>query len=391
MPFVGGLLSFLLGSRNIPLIGNALVLNQFTAPAFVMCIAAIVLFGLLYCVFKDSIPKPKKKGKPTSTSAALVYSNASAAKYLMGAPSDVSLALSNPDGEEEEWPPAEFRKNGDASSGPTGLFVDSEDEEEARRTPAHSAATRDVERGAVTQSDCHRSMDANGYSRIQPGEEGGGSGTPSVANGHRGSSENGGHEEEGEGRGCRDWLCRCSMPSLPNMLIYGGFLLNLSTKGTIACFETLGAEYAMTHFGMSSAEAGSVFATFGSMGVISLLSMRAICRFYNDVQIVLGGMVVMMVACILFIPCPTGAAGIPMFLWAVFLMYSVGYPIGHTAVSPRPHPPPASFIITFSFSVAQRYFHALDGRRGQPCVPVYVEKLTVELQRNVKADPHIAG
>lgn len=62
----------------------------------------------------------------------------------------------------------------------------------------------------------------------------------------------------------------CRMPSLPDMLIYGGFLLNMSTKGTIACFETLGAEYAMTHFGMTSAEAGSTFATFGTIGVVSL-------------------------------------------------------------------------------------------------------------------------
>lgn len=360
MPFVGGLLSFLLGPRSIPLIGDILVLDQFTAPAFVMCVAAVVLFGLLYCVFKDSIPKPKKKGKPTSTSAALVYSDASAAKYLMGAPSDVSLALSN--GGEEEWPPAEFRKNGDASSGPSGLFMDmdSEDEEEARRTPANSAATRDAERGAVTLSDCHRSMNANGYNRVQDGEgEGGGGGPPSVVNGVRGGSSEdgrGGGEAAGEGghgAGWRGWCC--SMPSLPDMLIYGGFLLNMSTKGTIACFETLGAEYAMTHFSMTSAEAGSIFATFGSIGVVSLLSMRVICRFYNDVQIVLGGMAVMMVACTLFIPAPTGVAGLPMFLWAVFLMYSVGYPIGHTAVSfffcavslqfSEPPPPPFCFCV----------------------------------------------
>ncbi len=61
--------------------------------------------------------------------------------------------------------------------------------------------------------------------------------------------------------------------------------------------------------------------------------MRVICRYFNDVQIVLGGMAVMIVACLMFVPSPAGASGLPMFLWAVFLMYSVGYPIGHTAVS----------------------------------------------------------
>ena len=323
MPIVGGLLSFLLGPRAFPIIGDILVINQFTAPAFVMCIAALVIFGLLYVVFKDSTPKPIKKGKPTSTSPALVCSDASAAKYLMGAPSDVSLALSTT--EDEEWPPAEFRKNGDASIGPARLFVNSDDGEEARRARAHTNATRDVpERGAMSPLHCQRSMDGNGRCGQIPG---GGEGGVSFV--HSGLLADEGLKGGGGGGG--GW--RCAMPSLPDMLIYGGFLLNMSTKGTIACFETLGAAYAMTHFSMTSANAGAVFATFGSIGVVSLLSMRVICRFYNDVQIVLGGMSLMMIACLLFVPAPAGISGLPMFLWAVFLMYAVGYPIGHTAVS----------------------------------------------------------
>lgn len=65
----------------------------------------------------------------------------------------------------------------------------------------------------------------------------------------------------------------------------------------------------------------------------SLLSMRVLCRYFNDVQIVLGGMVVMIVACMMFVGKPEGPSGLPLFMWAVFLMYSIGYPIGHTAVS----------------------------------------------------------
>lgn len=60
--------------------------------------------------------------------------------------------------------------------------------------------------------------------------------------------------------------------------------------------------------------------------------MRVLCRYFNDVEIVLGGMGVMIVACLMFVPNPQGPSGLPLFLWAVFLMYSVGYPIGHTAV-----------------------------------------------------------
>lgn len=77
-----------------------------TPQAFVMMVAALVLLSLLKFVFKDSIPKAKKSTKTakqvaTSTKrstplvkeeAAIAYSQLSAAKYLMGAPSDVSLA-----------------------------------------------------------------------------------------------------------------------------------------------------------------------------------------------------------------------------------------------------------------------------------------------------------
>lgn len=53
------------------------------------------------------------------------------------------------------------------------------------------------------------------------------------------------------------WLARklrLRLPSRGDMLIYGGFLLNVSTKGTISCFETIGAAYAITTFSLTSAE-----------------------------------------------------------------------------------------------------------------------------------------
>lgn len=81
-----------------------------------------------------------------------------------------------------------------------------------------------------------------------------------------GSNRYGGLPTEGRGEGQHR---EEPVPSFPGMLIYGGFLLIMSTRGTMACFETLGAEYAMTHFGMTSAEAGSTFATFGMIGVVS--------------------------------------------------------------------------------------------------------------------------
>lgn len=77
-----------------------------SSQAFFMMVAALVLLSLLKLVFKDSIPRAKKitkTAKQVATSmeqstrlvkeeAAIAYSQLSAAKYLMGAPSDVSLA-----------------------------------------------------------------------------------------------------------------------------------------------------------------------------------------------------------------------------------------------------------------------------------------------------------
>ena len=81
-------------------------------------------------------------------------------------------------------------------------------------------------------------------------------------------------------------------------------------------------------------KAGSLFAICGAIGVASLLSMRLLCRHFDDVQLVLGGMTLMILTCAtLAFPTQAGPAGLRLFVGAVFLMYSVGYPIGHTAVS----------------------------------------------------------
>ena len=70
--------------------------------------------------------------------------------------------------------------------------------------------------------------------------------------------------------------------------------------------------------------------------MVSLLSMRLFCRYFNDVQLVLGGVSLMIASCALFVGSPSGPTGLHVFFLAVFLLYSVGYPIGHTAVSNVP-------------------------------------------------------
>ncbi|CAM9297597.1 unnamed protein product [Discosporangium mesarthrocarpum] len=316
MPFAGAFLSHLLLDNEYPLAGP-FKLNQFTAPAYIMAGAAVINFCLLKTIFQDSTPLPKKKkdkrnspppplllGDGTtagegldkvypSSSSALVASNASLSSKGFGSmlstiPSSLncsetstSPATATSSSVGDMWPPKELK-----------------DEEEG-----------------WSRSEATIFLNGGGDSTLQ----------------ERSLSKSYGRDSAE--RLVEPQPCPCLRPpSEMDLLIFGGFLLNMSTKGTIACFETLGAEYSMNHFGLTSSEAGVVFATFGAMGVVALLSIRVLCKLFNDVQIVLGGLVMMIGSCILFLPSPSGMNQLPLFLWAVFLMYAVGYPIGHTAV-----------------------------------------------------------
>jgi ceroid-lipofuscinosis MFS transporter 7 len=126
------------------------------------------------------------------------------------------------------------------------------------------------------------------------------------------------------------WLCRVTVY---DCCILGCMLLNVSTKGSIASFETLGIAIAQDYFDMLASRAGIIIATCGAFGVGALLSMGRLEQRFTDVQIITGGMLVM----------ATGIASLtaissdetnPSWTYcvAMFLIYSVGYPIGHTAV-----------------------------------------------------------
>ena len=116
--------------------------------------------------------------------------------------------------------------------------------------------------------------------------------------------------------------------------ILGCMLLNVSTKGSIASFETLGIAFAESHFDMYSSTAGSVVGTCGTLGVIALLSMGKLAKILTDVQMIVGGMMVMVIGVLSLIGLPDGGETSPSWRYwiAMMLIYSIGYPIGHTAV-----------------------------------------------------------
>uniref|UniRef100_A0A7S2V0P8 Major facilitator superfamily (MFS) profile domain-containing protein n=1 Tax=Fibrocapsa japonica TaxID=94617 RepID=A0A7S2V0P8_9STRA len=118
--------------------------------------------------------------------------------------------------------------------------------------------------------------------------------------------------------------------SMWKFMLAWGFINNIATKGTIGAYETLGAEFAITALHFDSADTGFIFASFGFLGVLALLSMRYLCERFADVFLVFWGVFLMVVSCVLFyLVHVTGTVG---FSVAIFVMYSVGYPIGHTAL-----------------------------------------------------------
>lgn len=126
--------------------------------------------------------------------------------------------------------------------------------------------------------------------------------------------------------------------SVYDCCILGCMLLNVSTKGSIASFETLGIAIAQSHFDMKASKAGLIVAICGSFGVVSLLKMDYLERYLTDLQMIKGGMVIMSVGIfsLKLVGDPVADEDVHnpnwIFAFAMFMIYSVGYPIGHTAV-----------------------------------------------------------
>jgi ceroid-lipofuscinosis MFS transporter 7 len=118
--------------------------------------------------------------------------------------------------------------------------------------------------------------------------------------------------------------------------LLGCMLLNVSTKGSIGAFETMGISFAESHFGLEPALAGLIVSINGMIGVSALLSMGWLGRFFTDVQMILGGIMVCALGIISFAPLDAvedgGSNSILHYTLGIFMIYGIGYPIGHTAV-----------------------------------------------------------
>ena len=110
-----------------------------------------------------------------------------------------------------------------------------------------------------------------------------------------------------------------------------GYLLTVTTKGTIGVYETLGAEFALSRFEWDSVRTGYTFALCGALGVACLMSFDRLVAWFDDTDLALAGIACMTVASMGIVG-SAGSLGERGFYASLVLMYAVGYPLGHTAV-----------------------------------------------------------
>lgn len=136
-----------------------------------------------------------------------------------------------------------------------------------------------------------------------------------------------------------DALANSTLPwPLQHLSVYDGcvlgcMLLNVSTKGSIATFETLGIAIAQDYFDMRASSAGATIAACGLLGVFVLLNMDKLEQRFSDVHIISFGMLVMAIGIASLSTIRTDDEN-PSWSYttAMFMIYAIGYPVGHTAV-----------------------------------------------------------
>lgn len=123
--------------------------------------------------------------------------------------------------------------------------------------------------------------------------------------------------------------------SIYDCCIVGCMLLNLPPSGSIAVFETIGIAVAESNFDMVSSRAGLLVGFCGTLGVIALLQMGRLSLIFSDVHLIGGGMLAMGIGVFLLssLDEEDGAFNPTWkFVLSIFFVYSIGYPIGHTAI-----------------------------------------------------------
>lgn len=111
--------------------------------------------------------------------------------------------------------------------------------------------------------------------------------------------------------------------------------MNAFTKGPMSCFETLGIEFAESRFDMQRATAGSIVATMGLIGTIALMVLRLYFNKFDDSMTISFGIIFFIIGIAMNFSLDRENPennGSWRYVLSMFLSYSIGYPICHTAI-----------------------------------------------------------
>lgn len=122
--------------------------------------------------------------------------------------------------------------------------------------------------------------------------------------------------------------------SLYTVILISCMFLNAFGKGPMSCFETLGIEFAESLYGIDHANAGLIVASCGILGCIILFLVKLSFSKHEDSSVIMVGILLFALGITLNMNLDENNAeqnSVWRFAFSIFLAYSVGYPVCHTA------------------------------------------------------------
>jgi len=114
-----------------------------------------------------------------------------------------------------------------------------------------------------------------------------------------------------------------------NRILAALIFLNITTKGSISVYETMGMQIATGDYFLSSITFGFIITICGTIGFIQLLFFKYCWTSrFSDLQLILGGIVAMTFGQLLFFPFWGQESTKESFILCIVLFYAIGYPIG---------------------------------------------------------------
>lgn len=122
--------------------------------------------------------------------------------------------------------------------------------------------------------------------------------------------------------------------TLYTVILISCMFLNAFGKGPMSCFETLGIEFAESLYGIDHGNAGLIVASCGLLGCIILFLVKLSFSKHEDWKIIVVGILLFALGITLNMNLDENNAeqnSVWRFAFSMFLAYSVGYPVCHTA------------------------------------------------------------